>query len=194
MEVREPIQVTVQPYEPKWISDFQAIKLGFEEALAQVTYTSIEHIGSTSVPGLPAKPIIDIDIVVTTTNVHQAIAACEAVGYENLGQRNIPGRYSMGAYDRKPARNLYVCEEDCLSLKNHLAVRTLLRSNEDLRKEYGEFKRNLARKRWDSIDQYCEAKGPIINKILEESDLDKEDLAEIKRVNRSSSPFGWDSC
>ena len=194
MEVREPIKVSVKQYNPKWVSDFQAIKLELEEALAQVTYISIEHVGSTSVPGLPAKPIIDIDIVVTRANLHQAIAACEAVGYENLGQRNIPDRYSMRANNRKPARNLYVCVEGCLSVKNHLAVRTLLRSNEDLRKEYGEFKLDLAKKSWDSIDEYCEAKGPMINKILEESGLDKRDLAEIRRVNKGSSPFGWDSC
>ena len=194
MEIREPIRVSVKPYDAKWVSDFLAIKSELEKALAQVEYISIEHIGSTSVPGLPAKPIIDIDIVVTHANVHQAIAACEAVGYENLGQRNIPGRYSMRAYNNKPARNLYVCVEGCLSLKNHLAVRSLLRSNEDLRKEYGDFKLDLAKRMWDSIDEYCEAKGPIINRILDKSGLDKRDLAEIRRVNRGSSLFGWDSC
>ena len=194
MEVRQPIKVSVKPYNPQWISDFLAIKSELEEALAQVTYISIEHIGSTSVPGLSAKPIIDVDIVVKRANVHLAIAACEAVGYENLGQRNIPDRYSMRAYNHKPARNLYVCVEGCLSLKNHLAVRSLLRSNEDLRNEYGNLKLELAKKRWNSIDEYCEAKGPIINKILDQSELDKQDLAEIMRVNKGSDLFGWDSC
>ena len=89
-------------------------------------------------PGLPAKPIIDIDIVVGSEALPRALAALESAGYVYQGELGIDDRHAFKARDDQPRRNVYVCLDGCLALRNHLAVRETLRSNTDLRDEYAE--------------------------------------------------------
>ena len=185
------MRVTVKPYNPQWASDFLQIKSDLEKGLEGVPYISIEHFGSTSIPGLAAKPTIDIDIVVSRENVSDAIAACVAIGYEERGQNYIPDRHALRAEWLKPPRNLYVCVEGCLALKNHRAIRDQLRKDEELRDEYAAVKLQLAHRDLDNFQEYCDGKNEIINKILDKSGMiEQGELAEIKRVN-AKSPLGW---
>lgn len=177
------MQVVLEPFNPGWASDFLKIKSELIEALKAVSYQSIEHVGSTSVPGLVAKPIIDIDIIVARQKVQDAISACKAIGYEYNGEWGVPDRHALRAPSKSPVRNLYVCVEGCFALRNHLAVRDILKLDESLRKEYAAVKVQLAGQELSNIDEYCEGKNEIVRKILEKAGIWKEKPAMIEPLN-----------
>ena len=91
--------VVVLPYDEKWKQDFIVIKNEISQALGDVAI-SIEHVGSTSVEGLAAKPIIDLDVVVKKEKINDAISAWQSIGYIYEGDLGIPGREAF-AYDGK---------------------------------------------------------------------------------------------
>ena len=125
-------RVIVLPYDEKWKQDFIEIKNEIEAALGTIAI-SIEHVGSTSVEGLAAKPIIDIDVVVGKNDVQAAIDALGTIGYIHEGNLGIEGREAF-AYEGKEhlrTHHLYVCPEDSEELKRHLAFRDYLRTHKD---------------------------------------------------------------
>lgn len=127
--------VVVLPYDEKWKQDFEDIKNELMKVLATFV-NAIEHVGSTSVEGLAAKPIIDIDVVVKPNDVKRAIAALESIGYLHEGDLGIEGREAF-SYEEKEhlqTHHLYVCPEDSAELKRHLAFRDYLRSHYDAKK------------------------------------------------------------
>jgi GrpB protein len=104
--------------------------------LLDVEVISIEHVGSTSVPGLAAKPILDIDVIVEAAHMNAAIEALESVGYVHRGDLGLEGREAFDAPDDGPRRNVYFCTAGTLNVRNHLAVREVLRRRDDLRDTY----------------------------------------------------------
>ncbi|KAJ4289076.1 hypothetical protein N0V90_011418 [Kalmusia sp. IMI 367209] len=140
--------VVVEPHNPKWAQDFQEIKAELEHFLRNEPYLSIEHVGSTSVEGLAAKPIIDIDIVVTREQLQDVISALQHVDTQLLymGELGIKDRHAFRAPHQLPTRNLYVCIEGSAALRNHFAVRDLLRENKSIREEYAQFKLALSQR------------------------------------------------
>ena len=114
--------ITVAAYSPDWARQFRLVAAALAHALVDVPIVSIEHVGSTAVPGLPAKPILDIDVVVPREVVDAAIAALERAGYVHLGDLGLTDREAFTAPDESPARNVYVCVTGTLHLRNHLAV------------------------------------------------------------------------
>ena len=136
--------VIVEKYNPEWANQFKQIKAELEFFLQDVAVVSIEHVGSTSVPGLAAKPIIDIDIVVERPNVQPAIDALVANEFIYLGELGIIDRHALRSPNATPPRNIYITVEGCFSLRNHLGVRNTLRNDETLRDEYGQVKLDLA--------------------------------------------------
>ena len=158
--------VVVLPYDEKWKQDFIVIKTELSQALGELAI-SIEHVGSTSVKGLAAKPIIDIDVVVTKERINDAILALKNIGYIHEGNLGIPGREAF-AYDGKEhlqKHHLYVCPEDSLELKRHLAFRDYLRTHPRSVKEYSKIKIEAAALYPEDIDKYIEYKAPVIEKI-----------------------------
>jgi GrpB-like predicted nucleotidyltransferase (UPF0157 family) len=112
-----------------------------------VPYISIEHVGSTSIPQLAAKPILDIDVVASQTQLPRVLEALQHVpdlALIYMGELGIANRHAFRAPQTVPVRNLYVCVEGSAALRNHLAVRDLLRGDEGLRGEYGALKSGLA--------------------------------------------------
>ncbi len=95
----------------------------------------------------------------------------------------VPGREAFFSPDDNPKRNVYLCERGCLSVRNHLAVRDLLRRRPDLRDQYGAVKLALATDPSVDIDTYIARKSPILQTILTEADLTPAELAEIFAVN-----------
>ncbi|MBO7601103.1 MAG: GrpB family protein, partial [Lachnospiraceae bacterium] len=83
--------VVVLPYDKKWKQNFVEIKNELAQALGELAI-SIEHVGSTSVEGLAAKPIIDIDVVVKKENINDVVSALNSIGYIHEGDLGIPGR------------------------------------------------------------------------------------------------------
>jgi GrpB-like predicted nucleotidyltransferase (UPF0157 family) len=138
--------VVVEPYNEEWSRQFAEIKAELETILRDVEYVSVEHVGSTSVPGLAAKPILDIDIVVLRDQLQKVISALTKSDFLYMGELGIPDRHALRSPSQLPPRHLYVCVQNSPSLRNHLAVRDLLRKDDGLREEYGRLKLDLAQR------------------------------------------------
>ena len=176
--------IEIVDYDPEWPARFALLRQMYERALTGVAILGIEHVGSTSVPGLAAKPVIDIDIVVTVDQVPRAIEAMERAGFLSLGERGIPDRWALQAPPDLPPTNTYVVAEGSLALRNHLAVRDQLRSEGALRDQYAALKRSIAASVHD-IDEYVEMKSSLLSVVLARSGLTAEEREAIEIANRS---------
>ncbi len=164
-------QVIVEDYNPEWKKEFERIS---SELLAVLTekIISIEHVGSTSVQGLAAKPIIDIDIVIDK-NFEEIKQALEAVGYIYEGDLGIPGREAF-RYENKPylmRHHLYVCNKENEELHRHITFRDYLRLHKEEREIYSAIKKDMAFKYPYDIDSYIEGKQPVILEIYKKCGL-----------------------
>ena len=124
-------QVTVQPYDETWKSDFDAIKAEISDVLGDLII-GIEHVGSTSVEGMYAKPCIDIDVVISDYSVFDAVVNKLAdIGYIHEGDLGIKDReafkYSGKTHLKK--HHLYVCPQSSAELHRHITFRNFLRNN-----------------------------------------------------------------
>ena len=190
--------IVVLPYDKKWQQDFLAIKKELAVALGMVSEQeelalsteqedgtpgmvsehrplalAIEHVGSTSVEGLAAKPIIDIDVVVASCDVEAAIQALAGIGYNHEGNLGIPGREAFGYSGKEHLRehHLYLCPEDSPELKRHLAFRDYLREHPQAVEEYSRIKLEAAALFPHDIDGYINHKSPVIERIYKELGL-----------------------
>ena len=103
------MHVVVEQYQTLWPEQFLQIKVKLVQVLKSVQYNAIEHVGSTSVPGLAAKPIIDVDIVIQQQDLLSAIEALKAAGYQYLGSRGIPDLLRIHSTRSTPsAEHLYL--------------------------------------------------------------------------------------
>ncbi len=161
--------VVVLPYDAMWTDRFAEIKAEIENALGELALR-IEHVGSTAVPGLSAKPIIDLDVVIRDSSAFEAAAAAlEANGYHHEGNLGIPGREAF-RYDCKEylqKHHLYVCPQDSAELRRHLAFRDYLRMHPEEVREYSRIKEEGAALYPYDIDGYMEYKAPFIKKIYQ---------------------------
>ncbi|MBR3505017.1 MAG: GrpB family protein [Clostridia bacterium] len=165
-------KVVVVPYDEKWKDDFIKIRSELQAALGDLALR-IEHVGSTSVEGLSAKPIIDIDVVIDEADFDAAAAALARIGYEHQGDLGIAGREAFRYEGKEHLRehHLYVCPEDSPELKRHLAFRDYLRAHGDAVKEYSRIKEEGARLYPYDIDRYIKHKSPWIERIYREIGL-----------------------
>jgi|GEM_PF-119786 len=176
-------KVEVVDYDPLWAEQFELVTEYLREIIGECR---IEHVGSTSVPNLAAKPILDVDIVYeSTSDFPQLKTALETAGYAHRGNLGIVGREMFQAPSNceLPTFNLYVCQSDNLALRNHLQVRDYLCANSDAVEQYSNLKRRLAAEFPDDIDAYCQAKTEFILEMLAQCNLSDDELAEIKRQN-----------
>lgn len=176
------MQIEVVDYDTAWPESFETLRDRLAPAVGDFAL-AIEHVGSTSVPGLAAKPVIDIDIVVRAEHLAAAIERIVALGYEHLGEMGVPQREAFRAPGGLPRHNLYATVEGCLSLRNHFAVRDHLRANPDAARAYGELKKKLAVTCEGDIDRYVAGKSEFISAILSRSGLSEEDLLAIRAIN-----------
>ena len=179
----EDNKIVIEDYNPDWVFEFEKISEFLKTDLF-LNNIRIEHIGSTSVVGLPAKPIIDIDIVVKIEDKQQAFEAICNLGYYHLGDLGIIGREAFRLVDNDQfmRHNLYLCEESSLAIKNHLAWRNYLRSSKELCTEYARLKRDLALRYPADIDRYCSAKTDFIIAGLARF-LPEKDITKIREQN-----------
>lgn len=151
--------------------------------LAELPITSIEHVGSTAVPGLPAKPILDIDVIVPRDVVAPAIEALERAGYAHCGNLGVTDREAFAAPDETPARNIYLCVAGTLHVRNHLAVRAALLAHPALRDRYGAVKLQLASEPDMDIRRYVAGKSEVLQDLLAVSDLTAKEKRDIYELN-----------
>jgi GrpB-like predicted nucleotidyltransferase (UPF0157 family) len=168
---------------PHWAEQFRAVAEELAAALSHIPVEAIEHVGSTSVPGLPAKPILDIDIIVQRANLRPATQALEQAGYLHCGDLGVTDREAFTAPDERPSRNVYLCVSDTLHLRNHLAVRDALRAHSDLRDRYGAVKLQLASEPGMNIHRYRAEKSAILQEILALSNLTEDEKQTILDLN-----------
>lgn len=163
----ETKNVIVLPYDPKWKNDFEKIKQELVSAIGDLI-VGIEHVGSTSVEGLSAKPIIDIDVVISDYSVFDSIISkLSTIGYIHKGDLGIKDReafkYSNKSHLRK--HHLYVCPQNSKELLRHITFRDFLRNNPEAVKKYSKVKENAAKLFPDNMDKYIEYKSPCIEEL-----------------------------
>ena len=159
---RERREIVIAAYDPAWPARFEAERDRVARALGDHALT-IEHIGSTSVPGLGAKPIIDVLVAVADPDDEAAFREpLERAGYE-LRVRETGHRMF-----RTPAKDVHVhvWADGDPEVDRHLAFRDRLRGSSADRAAYERLKRELAGRRWDDMNEYADAKGPFIEEVL----------------------------
>jgi GrpB-like predicted nucleotidyltransferase (UPF0157 family) len=158
-------RITLVEYDPQWPVKFQRERARIAEALGERALR-IEHAGSTSVPGLVAKPVIDIVLEVPDSSDEAAYReALESVGY-TLRIRE-PTWYEHRLF--KPAAadvNLHVFSGGCPEIQRMLVFRDRLRSDAADRVLYAHTKQTLAKRRWRYVQDYADAKSKVVEAIL----------------------------
>jgi len=170
----------VAEYDQNWPRRFEELRREYAAAMtaAGVPVVAIEHVGSTSVPGLAAKPVIDCDIVVAEEDVAAVSKVLIGLGFTPEGDLGIPLRWAFTEPERLRRTNTYVVVQDSLSLRNHLAVRDILRTDPELREQYAAVKRQAGATAAD-IDEYGRAKNTIVQRILAAAGLTDAERAAI---------------
>ena len=160
-------RVVVLPYDSAWRDDFLKIRDELMAAIGDLAL-AVEHVGSTSVEGLCAKPCIDIDVVIADNTVFaEVVRALGEIGYIHEGDLGIKGREAF-KYTNKPHlqnHHLYVCPRDSEELHRHLTFRDYLKSHPEAVAAYSRVKETAARLYPDSIDGYMAYKSPCIEEL-----------------------------
>ncbi|MFE6690198.1 GrpB family protein [Streptomyces sp. NPDC057743] len=160
----QPVQIV--EYDPQWPVVFGRLAVVIRDGLGPLVLR-IEHVGSTAVPGLPAKPVVDMDAVIPAgADPAEAIAALRSLGYAHEGDLGIPGREAFAAPEGTPAHHLYVCAADSTELARHLAFRDFLRAHPESSRRYGALKRELASRHRDDRSAYTVGKSAFIEDAL----------------------------
>ena len=164
--------VVVEKSNPKWKVEFEKIVASLGK---DIIYNSIkiEHVGSTSVEGLSAKPVIDLDIVIEKDKFAIIKELLNKKGYEHEGDLGIEGReaFSYSGKEELMTHHLYVCPKDSKELFKHITFRDFLKNNPALAAEYSKVKEQAAVLYPDDIDKYMEFKSEIIEKIYKKCRL-----------------------
>jgi GrpB-like predicted nucleotidyltransferase (UPF0157 family) len=160
--------VTLVPYDPTWAAAFAEERARLA-ATVDVTPGSLEHIGSTAVPGLTAKPIIDMMLGVPALPPDpDLLARLENNGYENLGEAGVPGRVYLRLRGA-PAFNLHIVERGGSHWTNNLSLRALLLADPAARQRYAQGKEAALRNAGNRLLAYSAAKQGCIEALLSEA-------------------------
>jgi len=177
--------MVIVEYNKDWSVFFNRIKGVLESNLSR--YIKIEHIGSTAIIGMWAKPIIDIDIIIEKdSDFEQIKGELEQIGYSHVGDLGIIGRE---AFKRNGiavneildtiSHNLYVCQKDSEALKRHLQFRDYLNKHDDVKQEYNRIKHEIIKKYGnEDREKYVSVKETeytwFFEKVIKEAELHKE--------------------
>ncbi|WP_019910878.1 GrpB family protein [Paenibacillus sp. HW567] len=163
--------VEVVSYDPAWKTEFSRLEAWMLEIAGDLIIAA-EHVGSTSVEGLSAKPVIDIDLVMESYDIFpQIVERLAQYGYVHQGNLGIEGREAFKREQEDPFMkyHLYVCPKDGKGYLEHIAFRDYLRTHPEERLKYEEVKQRLAEQFRYDIDSYCDGKTEIVNSILKKS-------------------------
>ncbi|MDP9364356.1 MAG: GrpB family protein [Chloroflexota bacterium] len=160
-----PDPVVLVDADPAWPGTFTRIRERVASALGDLTL-AIDHVGSTAVPGLPAKPIVDVDVVVPVGGVSEAIERLATLGYVHRGDLGVAGREAFARPPGTPPHHLYVCARDAPECRRHLVFRDYLRAHPDVALAYADLKKELARRFRDDRAAYSQAKSAFVEDVL----------------------------
>lgn len=163
--------IVICDYDPAWVERFEAER----EKLAVALWPHvlrIEHVGSTSVPGLAAKPVVDIAVSLRTLAVMPEMRIHLAtLDFRYRGEEGMPGRHYLCKPIDPPGRahrvaQLHVTAEGSRDFRNHVLFRDYLRAHREAREEYAALKRAIAAEVRDDIAAYIEGKGDFVRRCL----------------------------
>lgn len=161
----EPVEIV--DYDPRWPARFAELAARIHAAFRDGPLLVVEHVGSTSVVGLAAKPVIDIDVVIPSRDaLPDAVARLALLGYVHQGSLGIPGREAFRSPPGGPRHHLYVCACDCPEYARHIAFREFLRGHTDEAQEYAALKRALAARFRGDRTAYSEGKTAFVQSAL----------------------------
>ena len=163
----------VEKYNPEWPKWFEEIKAFLGEKISQACIR-IEHVGSTSVPGMTAKPIIDLILVIEPQDFEEIKRLLLERGYQYRGDQGIKGREVFRLNDGTakisvPFHHLYVCLKHSTELKKEIAFRDFLKQNSEYAERLCKLKWSLAEEFNNDREAYIEGKAALCRKITEKS-------------------------
>ena len=167
-----PAPVVIVDYDPHWPARFESARRTIVQATGPLV-TAIEHIGSTAVPGLAAKPIIDLMPGIRRLEDGLAcVAPLEALGYEYRGENGIPGRHYFNHYDKGGVQgtgiqHVHMVVAGSELWANHILFRDYLRAYPHEAERYSRLKRSLAERFRDNRERYTDAKTGFVADALE---------------------------
>jgi len=167
----EPL--VIADYDPRWADLFTDLRDRVAGVLGGLA-VSIEHVGSTAVPGLAAKPVVDIDVVVATpADVASAVERLNTLGYEPSGRggvaASIPGLVALRWPKGEPRHHVYVVVLDSNVHLERIALRDHLRGKVADRRAYAELKLRAARESRGDWERYSHAKADFIQRVLRDA-------------------------
>ncbi len=161
------MKVEVVPHDPLWRDAFEAEATRVAAALGE-NVVAVHHIGSTAIPGIYAKPVVDFLVEVRDINeVDGRSAAMESLGYEVMGEFGIPGRRYFRKDNREGIRthNIHAFEAGSAEAERHLAFRDYMIAHPLDARKYSELKRSLAEEHPQSMDGYMDGKDGFIKEM-----------------------------
>lgn len=161
-------EIVVSAYNPAWPEWFEQVRSHVWPKVREVALR-VDHIGSTAVPGLAAKPIIDMDVVVASEKeVRPAIERLEAAGYRWRGDLGVPGReaFKQVRDQSLPPHHLYLVVENSRAHQDHWLLRDLLRADPEAQDRYAALKRRNVELAASDMDVYVAAKAALVAELL----------------------------
>jgi GrpB-like predicted nucleotidyltransferase (UPF0157 family) len=168
--------IKVVPYDGRWPHWFQQIAAELEPFVSAHALR-IDHVGSTSVPGLAAKPIIDVDVVAPSeAEVSTLIGAIISAGYRWRGDLGVTGREAFGPVRDSglPEHHLYLVVENNKAHLDHLLLRDVLRHDAALRDEYATLKLSNVDVAEGNMDVYVAAKANFVARLLTQARRERD--------------------
>lgn len=175
--------IIFEEYNPNWKKEFSRLCQFLRSNLTMDV--PIEHVGSTSVVGLPAKPILDVVAIVRNDDEFSVVKQdLENIGYKHVGDQGISRRevFKLVKPNYFFRHHLYVAYENSLGLRNILCIRDHLRKNSSDKETYGVLKKALAKQFNQDIAAYIEGKTPLIISIFKQYNFSDDELEEIMNI------------
>lgn len=190
-------QILIEDHNPQWAQNFTHLSEVYLKYLDDLSI-SVEHVGSTAVPGLCAKPVIDIDIVIdSVSELERIIPVLTDLGYLYLGEVGVPDRFVLkqisnavpldGTGRSWQKHHLYCCIKGSTALENHLIFRDNLMRDISLANSYTELKLALA-KSASNMDEYVRGKTAFITGVLATNGMSDEDISAVIKHNDAVIP------
>jgi len=159
--------LVIEAYDPQWPILFEELRVTFSELLGNMV-SAIEHVGSTSVPGLAAKPIIDLDVLLASADyLPETIQRLATLGYEHQGDLGIAGREAFRTPPTLLAHHLYVCLPNCEEFRRHILLRNYLRSHPAEVSAYANLKWRLFARSANDRAAYIQGKADFVTQLVQ---------------------------
>lgn len=165
--------VIIVDYDPQWPQMYEEERARILAAIGDYV-DDIQHVGSTAIPGMAAKPIIDMVIIVSSlVVVEHCVTPLEQLGYTYMGENGIPARHFFVKWaDGRRVAHIHMMQADHIEVNREMLFRDYLRQNAQDAQEYAELKKSLAAQYRDDRGSYTDGKASFVEAILVKASLD----------------------